>query len=113
MTEIETNTTAPTQGQSKNLDFTKIEDLRKYMGLTVDSLVALFGVSRVAYYSWLKDTPSKPRKTTETKIRRVVRGLLTLVSANQWPTKETFLATQADRLEMLREALENLDKSAV
>lgn len=112
MTDTKTNETAPTQGQSKTLDFTKIEDLRKYSGLTVNSLVSLFGVSRVTYYSWLKSASAKPRKTTEGKIRKVVRGLLSLVAANKWPTQEVFLASQTERLEMLREALESLDKSA-
>lgn len=92
----------------KTLDFAKVDALRAHMLLTVDSMVQILGVSRVSYYNWLKG--GKMRKPMQDKIRRATRALLTVVSNHNWPNEVTFVAKQPQRLQMLKELLETLDK---
>lgn len=103
---------APTKGQvvAKAIDFAKVDALRRHMLLTVTSLVAILGTSRVTYYNWLKGT--QPHDVTAGQVREIVRKLVTLVSTNQWPNGAVYVAKQSDRLLMLQEALKNLDKEA-
>lgn len=101
--------TAPTQEQSsKQFDFAKVDALRKHMLLTVESMVTLLGTSRVSYYNWLKRGIKRKKSVEHT--RKVVRSLLTVVSQHNWPNDAVFVANQEQRLKMLQDLLENLDK---
>lgn len=100
---------APTQGQAdKTLDFAKVDALRAHMLLTVESMVEILGVSRVSYYNWLKG--GKMRKATQGRIRRITRTLVHLVTNQTWPNEAVFVAKQPQRLQMLKDLLETLDK---
>lgn len=112
MTNEQTVEAAPTQGQpSKDLDFAKVDALRAHMLLTVDSMVQILGVSRVSYYNWLKG--GKMRKPMREHIRKVTRSLVSCVSNHNWPYDAVFVAKQPERLKMLQELLETLDKEPV
>lgn len=92
----------------KAIDFEKIEAVRKHMLLTVNSLVTIFGTTRVSYYNWLKG--GKMRKATADHIRKVTRKLLTVMTQHGWPYDLVFVASQPERLKMLQDLIENLDK---
>ncbi len=95
------------QADHKPIDFNKIDALRKHMLLTVDSIVKLYGVTRVSYYGWLKG--GGMHKTTAAKIRRITRKLVACVSMHNWPNPAVFQASQSERLKMLEELLSSLD----
>jgi len=95
----------------KDLDFAKVDALRAHMLLTVDSMVQILGVSRVSYYNWLKG--GKMRKPMREHIRKVTRSLVSCVSNHNWPYDAVFVAKQPERLKMLQELLETLDKEPV
>lgn len=99
-----TSNTEPT----KALDFDKIDALRKHMLLTVESMSEVLGTTRVNYYNWRRG--AKPSKKRGDKVRNIVRSLVYMVAQNQWPNPAVFVAKQSERLVMLKEALENLDK---
>lgn len=101
------NMTAPTQGQSKTIDFQKIEALRKHMLLTVESMVKIYGTTRVSYYNWLKG--KHMRATTARHIRNVTKQLAICVAQHNWPNEMVFVANQAERLEMLQKLIATLD----
>jgi hypothetical protein len=101
---------APTQEQPKAIDFQKIEALRKHMLLTVDSMVKIYGTTRVSYYNWLKG--NHMRATTAAHIRKVTRQLAICVAQHNWPNEMVFVANQAERLELLRNLIATLDNSA-
>lgn len=92
----------------KAIEFDKIEALRKHMLLTVNSLVTIYGTTRVSYYNWLKG--AKMRKSTSDHIRKVTRKLLTVMTQHGWPNDPVFVASQPERLKMLQDILETLDK---
>jgi hypothetical protein len=100
-------TTAPIQEQSKAIDFEKIEALRKYMLLTVDSMVKVYGTTRVSYYNWLKG--KHMRATTAAHIRKVTKQLAICVAQHNWPNEMVFVASQAERLELLQNLIAKLD----
>ncbi len=101
---------APTQEQSKAIDFQKIEALRKHMLLTVDNMVKVYGTSRVSYYNWLKG--KHMRATTASHIRKVTKQLAICVAQHNWPNEMVFVANQAERLELLQNLIATLDNSA-
>lgn len=109
--ETEVVESAPSvQTTAKPLDFEKIDALRRHMLLTVDSFVKLAKTSRVSYYNWMKGQPIRP--TTAARVRKVVRSFAELASDGAWPNAAVYVATQAERLKMMQETLENLDKQA-
>lgn len=89
------------------LDFTKVEALRKHMLLTVGDMSRLFGVSRQTYYSWLDG--GKLRHTSDDRVRRVLRRLLTIMTEHKWPTPDVIAADQRDRVKRLDALLENME----
>lgn len=101
--------TAPAKEQSRAIDMDKIEALRKYMLLTIDSLVKLYGVSRVSYYNWLRGKTI--RAATASRVRRVTRHLATCVAQHGWPNEMAFVASQSERLKMLEDLIATLDNS--
>lgn len=104
-------TTSEAEQPNKHLDFAKLDALRRHMLLTVGSMVAILGTSRVSYYNWLKH--GIKRKKTAEKIRKIVRSLVVCVSQHNWPDEAVFVANQAQRLKMLQELLEKLDNTPV
>ena len=92
----------------KTFDFGKVDALRKHMLLTVESMVDLIGTTRVSYYNWLK-SGIKRKKTVE-HVRKVVRTLVVVISERNWPYDAVFVANQAERLAMLKEIINSLDK---
>lgn len=100
---------APTQEQQnpKQFDFAKVDALRKHMLLTVESMVVLLGTSRVSYYNWLKR--GIKRKKNVDHVRKVVRTLVGAMN-HGWPNEAVYVANQEQRLQMLQELLETLDK---
>lgn len=105
--ELVVPVTEPVQAP-KGLDFAKVDALRRHMLLTVDSMVKLLGVSRVSYYNWVKG--GKMRKPMQDHIRGVTRRLVVCVSQHNWPDDAVYVANQKQRLEMLQNLLETLDK---
>lgn len=100
---------APIQEQPKAIDFQKIEALRKHMLLTVDSMVKVYGTTRVSYYNWLKG--KHMRATTAAHIRKVTKQLAICVAQHNWPNEMVFVASQAERLELLQNLIAKLDNS--
>lgn len=109
MTEETVEAAAPkTEQPAKHLDFAKVDALRKHMLLTVESMVVLIGTSRVSYYNWLKH--GIKRKKTSDQIRKAVRKLVAVMTNHNWPNEAAYVASQAERLEMLQNLIKELDK---
>lgn len=87
------------------LDFEKIEALRKHMLLTAYNMAAVFGVSRVTYYSWVKG--KAVRKHNVTKVRDAVKKLLDVVRDQNWPSPEVIAMSQQERYAKLLEILKS------
>jgi DNA-binding transcriptional regulator YiaG len=109
MSNEEAVAAVPTQGQSatKPVDFEKVDLLRQSMLLTSKSMADLLGMSRITYYNWVKGR-NKPRNVP--RVRKVIKAMLQVVVDKNWPTPEVVIADQKTRLEMLKEALVDLDK---
>lgn len=107
--EVEAERAAQLNEQPREVDIQKVAALIKHMHLTIDSFCELAGVSRVAYYNWLKGRPM--RRTKAVKIRELVRKLVVCVTHHGWPNAHVFQADQKTRLVMLKELLETLDKT--
>ena len=86
------------------LDFTKVEALRKHMLLTTDDFARLFGVSRMAYYGWVKG--KRLRKSNDERVREVLKQLLMVMSEHNWPTPEVIALESKQRVERLLEILD-------
>ena len=85
------------------LDFTKVEALRKHMLLTVQDMSDLFGVTRAAYYGWLRGKPI--RKSNDTNVRVMLKKLLWVMTEHSWPMPEVIAADQKQRKERLQQLL--------
>lgn len=85
------------------LDFGKIEALRKHMLLTRRDMAALFGVTRMTYYGWVKGKPI--RASNDEVVRGVLRKLLAIMSEHGWPSPDIIAATRDQRMERLQELL--------
>lgn len=92
------------------IDFQKVEELRKYMRLTVSNVAELFDITRVTYYNWLKG--KRPRFNQETKVRKVIHKLLAAVELG-WPSHAPVNANSKERMEMLKTVLKMLDRPPV
>jgi len=110
MTNEVTEQAAPTQvqPQSSAIDFDRVEYLRKHMLLTVTSMAILLDVSRPSYYVWLKG--GRVSRKNAAAIRKTMRSLATLVTANLWPDETALVSNQAGRLASIKSLLEKLDK---
>lgn len=85
------------------IDFTKVEALRKHMLLTTVNMAQLLGVSRVTYYSWVKG--GAVRRENQQRVRRVLRQLLDIMTTHGWPQPHIIASTPKQRMEALLELL--------
>jgi hypothetical protein len=88
-----------------SIDFSKIEALRKHMLLTAYNMAAIFGVSRVTYYSWVRGKGVRRHNTT--KIRDEVKKLLNIIRDHQWPMPDVIAANQQERFAKLLELMKS------
>ena len=88
---------------TNNLDFTKVEALRKHMLLTTSDMAELLGVSRMTYYGWVAGKP--PRKTNDAKVRAMLKRLLVVMTEHNWPAPEVIAASPQWRKQRLLELL--------
>lgn len=88
------------------IDFRKVEALRKHMLLTTSDLAGLLGVSRMTYYGWVRGTPL--RQANDDRVRVMLKRLLTVMTEHHWPTPQVIAAGQKQRLELLKEVLEQV-----
>lgn len=65
-----------------NVDFSKVEVLRKRLGLSTMDMAAAMSVSRMTYYLWVRG--GNMRLTQAQRVRKVVRVLLDLLKDKQW-----------------------------
>jgi DNA-binding XRE family transcriptional regulator len=91
-----------------NIDFTKVESLRRHMLLTKDDMASVLSVSRMTYYSWLEGKPL--RKANEQRVRGTLKKLLTVMTTHGWPMPEVCAMEQKDRKKRLVELLQELDQ---
>lgn len=83
----------------KAIDFNKVEALRQHLMLTTGQLAQMLGVSRMTYYNWLRGKPIS--NANETTARTVIRNLIFLMHAHQWPSEEITKLTSKQRHERL------------
>lgn len=87
----------------KQIDFDKVEVLRRHLMLTQSEMAQVFGVSRITYLSWIKGTPLRQKNLSNAK--RIIRLLIGLVKDQGWPMPDVRRLNQQDRLERLLAAL--------
>jgi DNA-binding XRE family transcriptional regulator len=81
--------------EKAKIDFSKVENLRRHMLLTVENMAAIFGVSRETYYNWKRGY--YPRVQKEIDVRNKIRALLFVLTDLSWPTPDVIAADQKDR----------------
>jgi len=86
------------------LDFTKVEALRKHMLLTKGTMAGLLGVSRVTYYDWLAGKHLIRSKHDE-RVRMMLRRLLAIIQSYGWPTPKVVSLDKQTRKAFLLELL--------
>ena len=64
------------------IDFTKVEALRKRLGLTTEDMAAAFLVSRMTYYLWVRGRSMRAAQAF--RARKVIRVLLDLMKDKLW-----------------------------
>lgn len=74
------------------------------MLLTGVQMAKLLGVSRVTYYTWVKQDVPKIRKGNDKRIRGVLRELLATMQGG-WPADEVKGLTSDKRFEKLLELM--------
>lgn len=87
------------QTTPNQLDFAKVEVLRRHLMLTTSDMSEVFGVSRITYYNWTKGTPLRTKNLTNTK--KIIRKLVAIVKEHNWPTEEVRQLDQKQRLQRL------------
>jgi DNA-binding XRE family transcriptional regulator len=88
----------------QNLDFAKVEALRKHMLLTTQDMSSLLGVSRMTYYGWVRGKPV--RNTNIEYVKGMLKKLLAIMTDYQWPQPEVIVMEQKQRKQRLVELLE-------
>lgn len=83
----------------KQIDFTKVETLRRHLMLTTTEMAELFSVSRVTYHSWTKGTPLRTKNLANAK--KIIRTLVAIVKEHNWPTEEVRQLDQKQRVQRL------------
>lgn len=86
-----------------DIDFTKVEQLRKHMLLTTSDMSKVLGVTRMTYYSWVKG--AKPRKDAIVSIKATLKKLLNLMVEHKWPMPEVIAMEQRQRKQKLDELM--------
>lgn len=77
------------------------------MLLTTDNMASLFGVSRMAYYGWVRGKVL--RKSNETMVKAVLKRLLNIMVEDKWPTPDVIAMEQPQRKERLDELLKRFE----
>lgn len=90
-----------------NIDFTKVESLRRHMLLTKDDMASILSVSRMTYYSWVGGKPL--RKANEARVRDTLKKLLSVMTSHGWPMPEVCAMEQKDRRKRLVELIQELE----
>lgn len=85
------------------IDFTKVEQLRKHMLLTTSDMSKVLGVTRMTYYSWVNG--AKPRKEAIDNIKAMLKKLLAIMVEHKWPMPEVIAMDQRQRKQKLDELL--------
>jgi DNA-binding transcriptional regulator YiaG len=88
----------------QNLDFAKVEALRKHMLLTTQDMSSLLGVSRMTYYGWVRGKPVRQNNTEF--VKGMLKKLLTIMTEHQWPKPEVIAMEQKQRKQSLDKLLE-------
>lgn len=94
----------------EQIDFTKVESLRRHMLLRNKDMAELMGVTRMTYYGWIKGKPI--RKKNDAKVRSTLRTLLVLLTEHGWPQPQVIAMSPDDRLTALHELIEEINKPA-
>lgn len=66
----------------KPIDFSKVEVLRKRLGLSTMDMAAAMSVSRMTYYLWVRGRNMHPNQAR--RVHKVIRVLLDLLKSKQW-----------------------------
>lgn len=90
-----------------DIDFTKVEQLRKHMLLTTSDMSKVLGVTRMTYYSWVKG--AKPRKDAIQSIRATLKRLLAIMVEHKWPMPEVIAMEPRQRKQKLDELLGQIE----
>lgn len=86
-----------------DIDFTKVEQLRKHMLLTTSDMAKVLGVTRMTYYSWVKG--AKPRKDATDNIKATLKKLLSIMVVHKWPMPEVIAMEPRQRKQKLDELI--------
>ena len=81
------------------IDFTKIEVVRKRLGLSVVDMAAAMMVSRMSYYLWVRGRAMRPAQAY--RVKKVVRVLLDLLKDKQWSEEVSTLDPPERRKRLL------------
>ena len=92
-------------------DFSKLEDLRKHMMLSVSDVAKLYGVSRTTYYGWMKGKPM--RKRSQDRVNMIVRYLLDILVTHDWPSAEHRVLTAKSRFAALCDLIKELHHASL
>jgi DNA-binding XRE family transcriptional regulator len=87
-----------------DLDFAKVEALRKHMMLRRSDMAELLGVSRMTYHRWVLGNRAPEHKSIE-KVRLTLKNLLTIMVEDKWPSPEVIILDSNSRRDKLNEAL--------
>lgn len=87
---------------TNEIDFAKVEMLRRHMLLSVADMAKIMGVSRVTYYSWIKGKPL--RSTNVPKVKSKLKKLLAILKEG-WPSSEVIARSPPERLALILELL--------
>ena len=85
------------------LDFHKVEALRKHMLLTTTHMAKILKVSRVTYGGWVKGKAI--RKGNAAKVKVILRKLMEVMVAQEWPSPEIIAMSSAQRFNSLVELM--------
>ena len=88
----------------KPIDFVGIEKKRKEtLKITISSMAALFGVSRMTYYGWVKGKPI--RDANDEAVRAMVRRLAFAVRKHNWSPEYAKAVGPKKSMELLQQLL--------
>ena len=88
---------------SEPLNFGNIEALRKHMLLTATQMAKILAISRVTYGGWVKGKPI--RKGNDSKARVILRKMMEVMTAQEWPSPDIIAMPSAQRFDTLVELM--------
>jgi DNA-binding XRE family transcriptional regulator len=92
-----------TSNPARQIDFAKVEVLRRHMLLSVSDMAQVLGVSRVTYYSWVRG--KQPRLSNMGRVKSKIRKMLVLLTEKGWPSTAVLEMAQPSRVQHLIELL--------